>query len=194
MCHTRDQHSHSHLNALTIGIPMTRRYNRSKIPRCRTEHEQELSILMEEDGEIFPHFCLTCEKEFIPHDHMFLFCSEDCRRIDQATIPAPAASACHHTTYNYPFYSALTPAPRDIIPQASPSRPTIGLPNSISAPLGIGSEKSTYNDTSAATGVQSVVAVLNLARKAALVFHAPKGGIVRHPYDGANGGTNVDKS
>ncbi|KAH7020534.1 hypothetical protein EDB80DRAFT_703147 [Ilyonectria destructans] len=195
MHHTRDQRSHSRLALPTVGIPMTRRYTLSKIPRYRTEHEQqESSNFIDEDGEVFPHFCMTCEKEFIPHDHMFLFCSESCRTIDQTTTSSSAAPAYHRTTDNYPFYSALAPAPGDIIPQASPSRPTVGFISSASASPGIGSEDSTYDDTSRTTGVQSVSAVCNLARKAVLAFQAQKDGIVRFPYNRTNGGATVDKS
>lgn len=66
---------------------------------------------------------MTCEKQFVPCEHGGIYCSETCRRIDQSsgaqsTMPRSYASA------NYPFYSAGDPEPRDIVPQASPSRPT----------------------------------------------------------------------
>lgn len=66
---------------------------------------------------------MTCEKQFVPHDDKHLYCSDACRRIDQSSS-AHATMPRSYAAGNYPFYSAGSPEPRDIIPPASPSRPT----------------------------------------------------------------------
>jgi hypothetical protein len=77
-----------------------------------------------DERESFPQYCMTCEKQFIPHDDMHLYCSDSCRRVDQtSTSHNGAAQSLSGTGSNYPFYSAGVPEPRDIVPRASPSRP-----------------------------------------------------------------------
>lgn len=66
---------------------------------------------------------MTCEKQFVPYGDRGLYCSETCRRIDQSS-GAQSTMPRSYATGNYPFYSAGSPEPKDIIPQASPSRPT----------------------------------------------------------------------
>lgn len=66
---------------------------------------------------------MTCEKQFVPYDDRGLYCSESCRRIDQSS-GAQSTMPRSYAAGNYPFYSASSPEPKDIIPQASPSRPT----------------------------------------------------------------------
>ncbi|KAF4581921.1 life-span regulatory factor domain-containing protein [Ophiocordyceps camponoti-floridani] len=79
-----------------------------------------------DERESFPQFCMGCEKQFVPHNERFLYCSDTCRRIDQnstSTGAPPATSRLGDL--------AGQPEPRDIIPRATPSRPTsIRLSNS----------------------------------------------------------------
>ncbi|PHH70417.1 hypothetical protein CDD83_5448 [Cordyceps sp. RAO-2017] len=72
---------------------------------------------------------MTCEKQFVPHDERFLYCSETCRHIDQSSSPLPPSQMGIYTGGDVGFGGK--PEPRDIIPQATPSRPTsIHLSNS----------------------------------------------------------------
>ncbi|KAH9887527.1 hypothetical protein F4778DRAFT_430932 [Xylariomycetidae sp. FL2044] len=98
-----------------------------KNPRDR-EREWEEDRWWEEERESFPQFCMTCEKQFIPQDDKFLYCSDACRKHDQADT-ATASSHAFSRGYDshgtsLPFYAAGNPEPRDIIPRASPSRPS----------------------------------------------------------------------
>lgn len=97
-----------------------------KSPRDR-EREWEEERWWEDERESFPQFCMTCEKQFVPQDERHLYCSEACRIHDQENTTAgpvyPSRHTSHHTA-NYPFYAAGHPEPRDIIPRASPSRPS----------------------------------------------------------------------
>ncbi|KAH7142148.1 hypothetical protein EDB81DRAFT_55108 [Dactylonectria macrodidyma] len=63
---SKDKHGHRRPGPPKVGIPMTRRYTQSKIPRTG-HHKCEVSDFIEKDEEIFPHFCMICEKEFVPH-------------------------------------------------------------------------------------------------------------------------------
>ncbi|KAJ9151788.1 Life-span regulatory factor domain-containing protein [Pleurostoma richardsiae] len=112
--------------------PMTRRVTPQaalklgKNPRDR-EREWEDERWWEEERESFPQFCMTCEKQFVPQDDRFLYCSEACRIYDQnnASVANVALSRGGHSpSASYPFYAAGDPEPRDIIPRASPSRPS----------------------------------------------------------------------
>ncbi|KAI0480367.1 hypothetical protein GGR56DRAFT_671484 [Xylariaceae sp. FL0804] len=94
-------------------------------PRER-EREWEEERWWEEERESFPQFCMTCEKQFIPQDERFVYCSEACRRVDQSASVSAHSPVAGHDGYraNLPFYSAGESEPRDIIPRASPSRPS----------------------------------------------------------------------
>ncbi|KAL7798479.1 hypothetical protein V8C37DRAFT_204443 [Trichoderma ceciliae] len=108
---------------------MTRRHTPSsaqKLGRGHREHSNE--IWDNDERESFPQFCMTCEKQFITHGEMFLYCSDACRRVDQESSSQPAKvhsyyGATHHG-YSHYMYSADKPEPRDIVPRASPSRPS----------------------------------------------------------------------
>ncbi|PFH58408.1 hypothetical protein XA68_13725 [Ophiocordyceps unilateralis] len=79
-----------------------------------------------DERESFPQFCMGCEKQFVPHNERFLYCSETCRRIDQSSTSTGAPPATSRLGD-----LAGQPEPRDIIPRATPSRPTsIRLSNS----------------------------------------------------------------
>ncbi|KAI0013698.1 hypothetical protein F4779DRAFT_349414 [Xylariaceae sp. FL0662B] len=99
-----------------------------KSPRTR-EREWEEERWGEDERESFPQFCMTCEKQFTPQDEKMVYCSEACRKHDQSTSARTSSS---HTPVrgrdslggNVPFYSVGNPEPRDIIPRASPSRPS----------------------------------------------------------------------
>ncbi|KAK3333597.1 hypothetical protein B0T19DRAFT_399261 [Cercophora scortea] len=93
-----------------------------KNPRDR-EKEWEEERWFDEERESFPQYCMICEKQFVPSDDRFLYCSDSCRMHDQnsASTPSGHYSSSHHHSTNYPHYSG-PPEPRDIIPRASPSR------------------------------------------------------------------------
>ncbi|KAI8634554.1 hypothetical protein F5Y19DRAFT_469614 [Xylariaceae sp. FL1651] len=97
-----------------------------KNPRDR-EREWEEERWSEDERESFPQYCMTCEKQFIAQDERFLYCSEACRKHDQSATISSHSSVKMHNGYNsgsLPFYAAGHPEPRDIIPRASPSRPS----------------------------------------------------------------------
>ncbi|OLN85774.1 hypothetical protein CCHL11_09219 [Colletotrichum chlorophyti] len=77
-----------------------------------------------DERESFPQFCMTCEKQFVPQDDKFLYCSEACRKHDQQSASSTGGGSHDHLyAGNYPYYAAGNPEPRDIVPRASPSRP-----------------------------------------------------------------------
>ncbi|KAI0512685.1 hypothetical protein F5B22DRAFT_648534 [Xylaria bambusicola] len=97
-----------------------------KSPRDR-EREWEEQQWSEDERESFPQYCMTCEKQFIAQDERFLYCSEACRRHDQNASSSHSSArmhGSHHNTGNLSFYATGKPEPRDIIPRASPSRPS----------------------------------------------------------------------
>ncbi|EFY90206.1 hypothetical protein MAC_03721 [Metarhizium acridum CQMa 102] len=92
---------------------MTRRHtpvNAQKLGRSHRERERDYQDAWEDERESFPQYCMTCEKQFVPHDERHLYCSETCRRVDQQN------SSSHSSQIR-------NQEPRDIIPRASPSRP-----------------------------------------------------------------------
>ncbi|PQE18925.1 life-span regulatory factor domain-containing protein [Rutstroemia sp. NJR-2017a BVV2] len=110
--------------------------------------ERERCDVEKDNGESFPQFwyvhpsddppswdsrIMTCEKQFIPANNTFLYCSEDCRLHDQApTYSSPSNS--YAVTPNsppltpYARASSSLPAlfsteePRDIVPRLSPTQ------------------------------------------------------------------------
>ncbi|KAI0128659.1 hypothetical protein BJ170DRAFT_339729 [Xylariales sp. AK1849] len=99
-----------------------------KNPRNREREWAEERVSWEDERESFPQYCMTCEKQFIPQDERVIYCSEACRRHDQSSVSLSSAyppSRGHDSHGGHlPFYSAGNPEPRDIIPRASPSRPS----------------------------------------------------------------------
>ncbi|KAI1735519.1 hypothetical protein F4680DRAFT_300981 [Xylaria scruposa] len=97
-----------------------------KNPRDR-EKEWEEEQWSEDERESFPQYCMTCEKQFIAQDERFLYCSEACRRHDQTATTLSHSSVRTYGGYNsgtLPYYASGNPEPRDIVPRASPSRPS----------------------------------------------------------------------
>ncbi|KAI6380253.1 hypothetical protein MCOR25_001682 [Pyricularia grisea] len=97
--------------------------------------DREQEHWYEEQRESFPQYCMSCEKQFVPQDDRFLYCSETCRVHDHnssAVTPSSQhsssrgsyASPVSYTSTNYPYYSVEYSESRDIIPRASPSRPS----------------------------------------------------------------------
>ncbi|KAI2642552.1 hypothetical protein GGS21DRAFT_177583 [Xylaria nigripes] len=82
----------------------------------------------DDERESFPQFCMTCEKQFIAQDERFLYCSEACRKNDQSTTTTLSSSQLKeygdHNSSSLSFYPLEIPETRDIIPRASPSRPS----------------------------------------------------------------------
>jgi len=95
-----------------------------KNPKTR-ERESEEQKWGNSDRECFPQFCMTCEKQFLSVDEGSLYCSDVCRKHDQSITPSYMAALeqeCHGS--NTSLYTAGEPEPRDIVPRASPSRPS----------------------------------------------------------------------
>ncbi|KAH7374712.1 hypothetical protein B0T11DRAFT_2803 [Plectosphaerella cucumerina] len=68
---------------------------------------------------------MTCEKQFIPHDEASLYCSETCRMYDHSPTGFDGHSgAGSYLSSGHPIYATEYNEPRDIIPRASPSRPS----------------------------------------------------------------------
>ncbi|KKP07656.1 hypothetical protein THAR02_00192 [Trichoderma harzianum] len=108
---------------------MTRRHTPSsaqKLGRGNREHNSE--VWDNDERESFPQYCMTCEKQFVPYDEMFLYCSDACRRVDQTSSSSQQAATVHsyygavHNSYAH--YPGDKSEPRDIVPRASPSRPS----------------------------------------------------------------------
>ncbi|KAI0024866.1 hypothetical protein F4780DRAFT_480566 [Xylariomycetidae sp. FL0641] len=144
MHHTRRKSGHASTNtsmtdvrkavaAADLGRPKRPALSRKNTPQTlgklgknarEREREWEEERCWEDDRESFPQFCMTCEKQFIPQDARFLYCSETCRKHDQTSSGAATTSAFQtSTSTSIPFYSLGDPEPRDIVPRASPSRP-----------------------------------------------------------------------
>ncbi|KAI0195017.1 hypothetical protein F4808DRAFT_331020 [Astrocystis sublimbata] len=97
-----------------------------KNPRDR-EREWEAEQWSGDERESFPQYCMSCEKQFIAQDERCLYCSEACRRHDQTATTSSHAAAGSYLNYtgSLPYHSSSSnPEPRDIIPRASPSRPS----------------------------------------------------------------------
>ncbi|KAK5990161.1 hypothetical protein PT974_08427 [Cladobotryum mycophilum] len=104
---------------------MTRRHTPSNPHKLGRSHRERNEIWDNEEGESFPQYCMSCEKQFIPSDDMFLYCSDSCRRVDQnSSSQAPTVRGYTTAAYNHSIYSIDKREPRDIVPRASPSRPT----------------------------------------------------------------------
>ncbi|KAL2124314.1 hypothetical protein VTJ04DRAFT_679 [Mycothermus thermophilus] len=95
--------------------------------RDRERDDDDNDGWWDDERESFPAYCMVCDKQFTTQDDQSLYCSAACRSKDQdGTIlanPSRYTSSHQPTTPQYPFYSA-PPEPRDIIPRASPSRPS----------------------------------------------------------------------
>ncbi|KAK0384838.1 hypothetical protein NLU13_7316 [Sarocladium strictum] len=87
-------HNQHYIKATAIRIPKGRQYILAKAPRGRTNHHQVRSDSEEEgeDDEVFPHFCMACEREFSPQHHVDLYCSEACRKVDGVNVSQRANS------------------------------------------------------------------------------------------------------
>ncbi|KAB5570166.1 hypothetical protein GE09DRAFT_697941 [Coniochaeta sp. 2T2.1] len=97
-----------------------------KSPRQR-EQEWDDERWWEDERESFPQYCMTCEKQFATQDERVLYCSKECRAYDQENTTPAAVYPSHHSsnlTTHYPYYADAHTEPRDIIPRASPSRPS----------------------------------------------------------------------
>ncbi|KAK2591388.1 hypothetical protein QQS21_010913 [Conoideocrella luteorostrata] len=104
---------------------MTRRHTpggAQKPARGHRERERHHHDSWDDERESFPQFCMTCEKQFVPHDERHLYCSETCRRVDQNSTSHSSQTRTYPGS-NYSYYASEHPEPRDIIPRASPSRP-----------------------------------------------------------------------
>ncbi|ESZ97158.1 hypothetical protein SBOR_2414 [Sclerotinia borealis F-4128] len=91
--------------------------------------EREGQYVEKDNGESFPQFCMTCEKQFTPANNTFLYCSDQCRLHDHAPTYT-SRSNLYATAPNSPpltpFMSSGTlyspEEPRDIVPRFSPTQ------------------------------------------------------------------------
>lgn len=97
------------------------------------ERQWEMETSFDDERESFPQFCMTCEKQFIPSHDRSLYCSESCRRTDLQSSPTYSMPRTYES-FNYNPYSGSSLEPRDIVPQASPSRPSFSTHGSSSPP------------------------------------------------------------
>jgi len=83
-----------------------------------------------DSGESFPQFCMTCEKQFLPANNTFLYCSEACRVHDQAPSQpirsnsyssSPPLTPYTRQFSSYPSTTTYEDGP-DIIPRFSPTQ------------------------------------------------------------------------
>lgn len=106
-----------------------RRVTPQVITKAGRSKERESQYLEKDNGESFPQFCMTCEKQFTPANNTFLYCSEDCRLHDQA----PTYTSRSNPYATAPSSPPLTPfmssaalhfpeEPRDIVPRLSPTQ------------------------------------------------------------------------
>lgn len=166
----------------------------SPVDSCATLDKPELT------GSSFSS--MICEKQFVPVDEQSLYCSQECRMHDQNSLSistAPSRYTSNHPPTQYPLYSG-PPEPRDIIPRASPSRPSsthISPPttptSAISAlkslsirPASPTSPVGTYHSS-----------IWPFARSATAIspstsYSRPTTGIFSSTYDGAYYGTDGD--
>ncbi|TGO19228.1 hypothetical protein BTUL_0005g00770 [Botrytis tulipae] len=106
-----------------------RRTTPQVITKAARSKERESQYVEKDNGESFPQFCMTCEKQFTPPNNTFLYCSEQCRVHDQAPTYTsrsnPYATAPNSPPLT-PFLSSATlyspEEPRDIVPRLSPTQ------------------------------------------------------------------------
>ncbi|RDW65257.1 hypothetical protein BP5796_09949 [Coleophoma crateriformis] len=97
-----------------------------KISPAKKQHKEEEEE-RRDSGESFPQFCMSCEKQFVPLNNTFLYCSESCRRDDAAFAP-PARTNSYPTSVSSispttPYFAPYSPTEGpDIIPRASPTQ------------------------------------------------------------------------
>ena len=147
--------------------------NAQKLGRSQREREKAWHEAMEDERESFPQYwyvmasrscsflshmggrqvanyssaSMTCEKQLVPQEVTGLYCSESCRRGDQASSSS-GLSLRHYSGSNYSFSATASASePRDIIPRASPSRPNSMLFGS-SPPATPGSSAGPYASNS----------------------------------------------
>ncbi|KAK4157938.1 hypothetical protein C8A00DRAFT_39790 [Chaetomidium leptoderma] len=103
--------------------PMTRKITPQSVPKLARntrdrERDREEERWWDQERQSFPEYCMICEKQFVPANDQSLYCSED-----PSFSTAASQYTSSHLATQYPFYSG-PPEPRDIIPRASPSRPS----------------------------------------------------------------------
>ncbi|CAK7197632.1 hypothetical protein SEUCBS139899_000280 [Sporothrix eucalyptigena] len=89
-----------------------------------TDRARDEDYWYDDERESFPQFCMTCEKQFVAKDDRFLYCSEACRDYDQEHGASVSAQSFKDTYSSSRTYYTEAHEPRDIIPRASPSRPS----------------------------------------------------------------------
>ncbi|KAL6867900.1 hypothetical protein J3F83DRAFT_78668 [Trichoderma novae-zelandiae] len=107
---------------------MIRRHTPSTAQKLgRGGREVNTEIWDNDERESFPQYCTICETEFHTHNESVLYCSDACRRVDQDSS-AQAKSVRSYYTSVYARERAILKEtmsePRDIVPRASPSRPS----------------------------------------------------------------------
>ncbi|PHH56121.1 hypothetical protein CFIMG_003452RAa [Ceratocystis fimbriata CBS 114723] len=75
------------------------------------------------EHESFPQFCMTCEKQFFDANERQLYCSAKCQQSDENSSGAHMPMD-YGRSFRSQSYMPAVNHNRDIIPRASPSRPT----------------------------------------------------------------------
>ncbi|KUJ19477.1 uncharacterized protein LY89DRAFT_667425 [Mollisia scopiformis] len=109
----------------------------TKVPASSSRYrERDDEERGRDSGESFPQFCMTCEKQFLPANNTFLYCSEACRLHDQPPTTLRTSSYYPSHSHSPPltpysrqfsssYHSTTTPSHEDgpdIIPRFSPTQ------------------------------------------------------------------------
>lgn len=134
---------------------LSRKHTPQKLGRSYREREREWhDASMDDERESFPQYCMTCEKQFMQYDDKHLYCSETCRRVDQNNSNSHSALSSDYSAFqssSTPYYPyASSHEPRDIIPRATPSRPSSMHFNNTSPPASPSASTSYAHTSSAA--------------------------------------------
>ncbi|KAH8801509.1 hypothetical protein F5884DRAFT_824591 [Xylogone sp. PMI_703] len=64
----------------------------------REDRGEDRVVRDRDHSESFPQYCMTCEKQFVPANSTFLYCSEDCRLHDRSTRYSQSRSSSYSAT------------------------------------------------------------------------------------------------
>jgi len=121
-------HTHSERKA-SRPAPLSRRTTPQYVPKVGPgfnggKTKEAPKEREDADGESFPQFCMSCERQIQSSSNTFLYCSEACRVNDlhsPTTPPLTPHNPTSLTPSRYSFFSSADQE-RDIIPRASPTQ------------------------------------------------------------------------
>ncbi|EPE04904.1 hypothetical protein F503_00058 [Ophiostoma piceae UAMH 11346] len=123
--------------------PGTTQSSSKSSSKYSSSRDQDEDYWYDDERESFPQFCMTCEKQFVAKDDHFLYCSEACRDYDQEHGASISTQHFKDSYISSRIYAHQPQEPRDIIPRASPSRPSstyyshpsAGMPSAMSSTM-----------------------------------------------------------